>query len=626
MPEGEESIEQWAARVLAALSEIDRLQKKGSREIRASRQTVLEMVAARFASQFDADARLFTGKSPQWHTAVDEAVQVLEERNEITRSRGGWKLTTEGRGSAEVVLGGGILSRAGHAPTLQPQTQFNPIVAGVLTAPLRERYALVTEGDPKAPKTITEPVLIELNLLYRDGAEAAVEKVKRLWRFVGGPGEPVTIADGLMAGELSADQVQGIISADVVCLQWPKRAIFRIWPDFEAHPLIDSTSATIKALPAQRTFASLGEGIVWAVVDSGIDRAHPHFEGYQTLEDPWVCDLHRDFTNASDGDDPTLALVDDSGHGTHVAGIIAGGLERWSKRNNGGRAIATTLRYNASSEVDAIPQPRDIPDMTRLAGMAPRAKLVSLKVLGGVGNEQARVSRVIRALQYVHDTNASDQVPRIHGVNLSLGYGFAAEWFACGQSPLCVIVDRLVRSGVVVVAAAGNTGYVTLNPLLQPDVVRFSASTTINDPGNAERAITVGSTHRDEPHTYGVSYFSSRGPTGDGRAKPDLLAPGERITSAAAGEKLRAVVYAVTGKVPKTYPVDYAAYTEQTGTSMAAPHVSGAIAAFLSVKREMIGKPDDVKRIFISSATSLNREPAFQGAGLVDLLRALQSV
>src|SRR4030095_2408973 len=61
---------------------------------------------------------------------------------------------------------------------------------------------------------------------------------------------------------------------------------------------------------------------------------------------------------------------------------------------------------------------------------------------------------------------------------------------------------------------------------------------TINDPGNAALAITVGATHRDMPHTYGVSYFSSKGPTGDGRLKPDLVAPGERIPSAAAGKAL----------------------------------------------------------------------------------------
>ena len=69
-----------------------------------------------------------------------------------------------------------------------------------------------------------------------------------------------------------------------------------------------------------------------------------------------------------------------------------------------------------------------------------------------------------------------------------------------------------------------------------------------------------------------------------------------------------------------------AVYVEESGTSMAAPHVSGAVAAFLSVQREMIGRPDDVKQIFVSSAITLGRDPAFEGGGLVDLLRALESV
>ena len=143
---------------------------------------------------------------------------------------------------------------------------------------------------------------------------------------------------------------------------------------------------------------------------------------------------------------------------------------------------------------------------------------------------------------------------------------------------------------------------------------------TINDPGNAERAITVGSTHRDSPHGYGVSYFSSRGPTGDGRRKPDLVAPGERITSAAAGA-FKAPVKLEAGEETKV-----AVYVESSGTSMAAPHVSGAIAAFLSVRREFIGRPDEVKRIFVESATPLGRDPSFEGGGLLDLMRALQAV
>jgi len=138
---------------------------------------------------------------------------------------------------------------------------------------------------------------------------------------------------------------------------------------------------------------------------------------------------------------------------------------------------------------------------------------------------------------------------------------------------------------------------------------------TINDPGNAELAITVGSTHREMPHVYGVSYFSSKGPTGDGRMKPDVVAPGEKILSAATGKLL---MDRAEGKQCE--------YVEDSGTSMAAPHVSGVIAAFLSVRREFIGEPERVKQIFLEAATDLKRERSFQGAGLIDLMRAIQSV
>ena len=115
-----------------------------------------------------------------------------------------------------------------------------------------------------------------------------------------------------------------------------------------------------------------------------------------------------------------------------------------------------------------------------------------------------------------------------------------------------------------------------------------------------------------------MSYFSSKGPTGDGRLKPDLLAPGERVISAGAadGELLRESQEWVHG----------ATYVENSGTSMAAPHVSGAAAAFLSVHPEFIGRPEDVKRVLLSSATDLGRPAYFQGAGMLDALRAIQSV
>jgi len=225
---------------------------------------------------------------------------------------------------------------------------------------------------------------------------------------------------------------------------------------------------------------------------------------------------------------------------------------------------------------------------------------------------------VIAALAQIRAFNADRGDLLIHGVNLSIGCEWFPDEFAAGQSPLCRELDQLVATGVVAVVSAGNSGAGGTITGGSTDV--HGRLSTITDPGNAISAITVGSTHRYEPHTYGVTYTSSKGPTLDGRPKPDLVAPGERITSAATGA-LIAGITCLQSDVP-----GIARYIEDSGTSMAAPHVSGAIAAFLSVRDEYIGKTDQVKQLVMSNATSLGRHEFFQGAGLVDLMRVLSSV
>ena len=125
--------------------------------------------------------------------------------------------------------------------------------------------------------------------------------------------------------------------------------------------------------------------------------------------------------------------------------------------------------------------------------------------------------------------------------------------------------------------------------------------------------------HRYRPHTYGVSFDSSKGPTLDGRLKPELVAPGEAITSAATGQLAAFPPLAPAAGDPS----NVARYIEDSGTSMSAAHVSGAIAAFLSVRSEYIGQPAMVKKLFCDSATDLGRHEFYQGSGLIDLLRAL---
>jgi serine protease AprX len=485
------------------------------------------------------------------------------------------------------------------------------IVSDALMDP-EERERIGFDPSPDAPM----PVVIELNLRHRDGLEGAAAQFLDHFRArMEGRPDPERVADTYFRADLTQAQILRLVDADQREPDAANRAIYRVWPDFPVHPLIDTSCATVKADAARRSFDATGRGITWAVLDSGIDAAHHHFHRYETLKGD-VANLHRDFTKPGEaglGD----ALVDNFGHGTHVAGIIAGGLPARMPRGSSLRVVERV--FDPARPDTPRVQERTVSRPEVLAGMARESKLVSLKVLDDRGNGQSM--NVLRALEYVRkDVNGYGKLLRIHGVNLSLGYEFDPKWFACGQSPICAEVDRLVRSGVVVVVAAGNTGYGSLTSLARQTNVGLTMS--INDPGNAALAITVGATHRDMPHTYGVSYFSSKGPTGDGRLKPDLVAPGERITSCAAGKALASAF--PDGKAPP--PARMAVYVEDSGTSMAAPHVSGAVANLLSIRREFIGRPDEVKRVFCESATSLGRERYFQGHGLVDLMRAIQAI
>jgi hypothetical protein len=267
-------------------------------------------------------------------------------------------------------------------------------------------------------------------------------------------------------------------------------------------------------------------------------------------------------------------------HGTHVAGILAADWREFDW------------------EESTAPQH---PGEHDLIGVCPDINLYDFRVLDdeGKGNEFT----IMAALQFVRHLNAHREQPLIHGVNMSLAIPHDKANYACGRTPVCDECERVIGTGVVVVAAAGNKGYIYYATPTGGAAEGYAAI-SIQDPGNAENVITVGATHRYQPHTYGVSYFSSRGPTGDGRRKPDLVAPGEKILAP------------IPGNGSKT----------KDGTSMAAPHVSGAVALLLARHRELLGNPRRIKDILCNSATDLGRERDFQGYGMVDILRALQSV
>jgi len=374
---------------------------------------------------------------------------------------------------------------------------------------------------------------------------------------------------------------------------------------------------TVKADAATRVFRLSCRNLCWAVLDSGIDATHPAFARREDGTPTGESRVRRtfDFTqlrNLLAGKEPTdsldapgAAAVKDitdrlgSGravdwdallplieiphgegyrppvheHGTHVAGILAAD---WRRDEAGGPSDHT------------------------IQGVCPDIELFDLRVFrdDGTGDEFA----ILAALQFVRWINGQASVPLVHGVNLSLSLDHEVGAYACGRTPVCDECDRLIGAGTVVVAAAGNEGRAFYS--LASGTSEGYRQISITDPGNAEGVLTVGATHRHQPHTYGVSYFSSRGPTGDGRVKPDLVAPGEKITAPVPGGGLKSL----------------------DGTSMAAPHVAGAAALLLARHPELIGSPREVKRVLCSTATDLGRERYFQGNGVVDALRAIQAV
>jgi serine protease AprX len=256
-----------------------------------------------------------------------------------------------------------------------------------------------------------------------------------------------------------------------------------------------------------------GAGVGVAIIDSGIDSRHPALRARVAVS--------VDFTGG-DG-------MDAFGHGTHVAGLIAG---------EAGRS----------------------PDTAMYRGMASGAHLINLRVLDGQGAGVA--SSVVEAIDWAIEYR---RAYNIRVINLSLGGPVLQPY---RDDPMCEAVERAVAAGLIVVVAAGNGGQTADGRLL------YGGITT---PGNDPHVITVGALDTRGTPDRGddqVAPFSSKGPTRyDLVIKPDVVAPGSQVISAAAAGS----VLAAPGG--PTLPVS--GYLSLSGTSMATGVVSGAVALLL---------------------------------------------
>ena len=395
--------------------------------------------------------------------------------------------------------------------------------------------------------------------------------------------------------------------------------------------LADSVPA-VKADAGRRLFDIKCEKITWAVIDAGIDRDHEALALRNDAPRPESRVVKTlDFTNLRTLLDRNVAAIGDATLGELIDGVdletvvpavrlararalLSHIVDEVRARRPTPWATVETLITLQTPKAPVSPHGTHVagiigadpgacrpPDTHHGGGMCPDILFYDLRVLAHDASDTEFA--IIAALQYVRWLNDRHASTIIHGVNISLSIAHNVRNYACGRTPVCNECERLVENGVVVVAAAGNRGHQRYQT--QDGVYEGTAAFSVTDPGNSPGVLTVGSTHGNWPHTYGVSYFSSRGPTGDGRMKPDLVAPGERITSTMPGR---------------------AAWGELTGTSMAAPHVSGAAALLMARYGELVGDPRRVKQILCDSATDLGRERSFQGNGMLDVLRALQSI
>ena len=358
----------------------------------------------------------------------------------------------------------------------------------------------------------------------------------------------------------------------------------------------DFTEGASGEAAAFQQYGLTGQGVIEVVLDSGV-ASNP--------------DLDTRYYNATSfvSGDPSPA--DKCGHGTHVAGIIAG-----SGLSSSGPGYKHTFH-----------------------GIARGAFVVNVRVLDQYG--QGTVSSVLAGIQYV--VAIKNQYKYTHPVvlNLSLGHPVGESYTT---DPLCQAVEAAWKDGIVVVCAAGNNGRASsTNTPGAPNEGWGTAYGSIQSPGNDPYVITVGATKSmDGNHSHDkIATYSSRGPSRlDLVLKPDIIAPGNKVISLNAPGSFLSAQYAVNDQVPMSYYAPSGAsgqstnYLQLSGTSMATPVVAGAAALLLQADPSL--SPDTVKaRLMISAdkwaAPDANGNPTGQadpctyGAGYLDIPAALRS-
>ena len=440
-----------------------------------------------------------------------------------------------------------------------PPTVVPSLIEDKVDPALRTRM----QADPLA----LLPVIVEMQqpvapFIGAPNVDRALEALELL-RFNGVPGVALSLIDAA-AGFANAAGIEALnLAPDVARIHHDAT----VGPQPNAAPPDPPTSPDqVSGIYPQVVRATkvwqqgiTGGGVTVAILDSGI------------AEDADLVQPDNRLLASVNFADERLTS-DPGGHGTHIAGIVAG-----NGSNSGGE----------------------------FTGIAPQANVVDVRVLGSTGS--GRISSVVRGIEWVlaHRTAYNIRV-----INLSFGAPATLPYRA---DPMSAAVEIAWRRGLVVVAASGNGG---------PD------RDTVVTPGIDPYAITVGAT--DDRGTIGrdddlLAWFSAWG-SADSNAKPDLVAPGRRIVS------LRVPGSALDVLFPDRVVVaqNGATYFRLTGTSMATAVVSGAAALLL--QRRPTLTPDQVKALLVGTTQPYGEDsgqvlpdPIADGSGLLDAYAAVNT-
>ncbi len=445
--------------------------------------------------------------------------------------------------------------RAAHAASIQPVRNSFIVALAALAA-----ATIVASAGLLRPQSVVElqSVIVRAFPSHVEDAEAAVTEAG------GRIGRSLSIIDGFEA-KVPASEIADLSRIAGVHSVTANRPIRLLHATEGFDPATDNGSIynVTKSMKAQDLWRSgiTGRGVGVALIDSGVVPVNGLTASGKVVNGP-------DLSFESQADN--LRYLDTYGHGTHMAGIIAG-------------------------RDDSVSTTNDLTNHDNFAGVAPDAKILNVKVANAQGATD--VSQVLAAIDWVVQ-HRDDNGMNIRVMNLSFGTDGIQDYTI---DPLAYAAEVAWRRGIVVVVAAGNTGFGTAklnNPAYDPYVIAVGADDTRGTTDTSDDVIPE---------------WSSRG---DGTRNPDLVAPGKSVVSLRAGGS----------HIDQTHPEGRVAsrYFRGSGTSQAAAAMSGAAALIIQQRPSIT--PDQLKRLLMTTASPLPAaDPTAQGSGLVNLKNAFNA-